>query len=493
MRAVLFLSAALLAAAAPSSESFRSLSSRQANSAPVSRPAKGLFEPTSNAKDVTSEKPAGQEQPKFADQNTMIINAKEVTGAISNGSIPEKDVPSAVQNLFLAASPTATPVSVSDSMIKAKAAFEIKNASPTGNASEPNFMASALGLMMDGFVNDNVRNTVQNKDAVPVFANPPVPADKSFYTKEGNAPFSVPEELLRSAIQIPPTFSWGQKQPVLMCPGTGATGFETFSTTVGKLLATTDFADPVYLIIPGRLMDDVQINAEFVAYAIQYMNVMTNRNVAAVTWSQGSLDVQWALKYWPSTRNVVTDFIPLSPDFRGTRLAHLLCSAKTQRDMIACTPAVYQQTYNSHLISTLRRDGGDSAYVPTTTVYSQYDEVVQPQSGRGASGFIGDANGVGVSNNLLQEVCQGQEGAGGFLHEGVIYSATAYALIVDALTHDGPADIERVRGTCSQTTPPGVMDADVLQVEALMVVILFRLLTFTPKVSAEPPIKDYAA
>lgn len=493
MRAVLFLSAALLAAAAPSSESFRSLSSRQTNSAPISRPVKGLFDSTSNSKDVTPEKSAVQTPPKFVDQNHMITNAKEVTSAISNGSIPEKDVPSAVQNLFLAASPTATPVSVADSMSKAKSAFEIQNASPTGNASEPNYMASALGLMMDGFVNDDVRNTVQNKDAVPVFANPPVPGDKSFYTKEGNAPFSVPEELLRSAIQIPPTFSWGQKQPVLMCPGTGATGFETFSTTVGKLLATTDFADPVYLIIPGRLMDDVQINAEFVAYAIQYMNVMTNRNVAAVTWSQGSLDVQWALKYWPSTRNVVTDFIPLSPDFRGTKLAHLLCSAKTQRDMIACTPAVYQQTYNSRLISTLRRDGGDSAYVPTTTVYSQYDEVVQPQTGRGASGFIGDANGVGVSNNLLQEVCQGQEGAGGFLHEGVIYSATAYALIVDALTHDGPADIERVRGSCSQTTPAGVMDADVLQVEALMVVILFRLLTFTPKVSAEPAIKDYAA
>lgn len=137
--------------------------------------------------------------------------------------------------------------------------------------------------------------------------NNPVPSDKSFYNNvDGNAPFSVDEETLRAAIYIPPGFTWGKKQPIVLSPGTGGYGYSQFASNIGKLLATTDYADPIYLNIPGALLADAQVNAEYVAYALQYFNVMTSRKPAIVTWSQGSLDTQWAFSSYS---------FPLVPQF----------------------------------------------------------------------------------------------------------------------------------------------------------------------------------
>lgn len=132
--------------------------------------------------------------------------------------------------------------------------------------------------------------------------NDPVPSEKSFYNNvDGNAPFSVDEETLRAAIYIPSGFTWGEMQPVIMSPGTGAYGYVNFASNMGKLLATTDYADPVYLNIPYALLYDAQISAEYVAYAIQYFYAMTSKKPAIVTWSQGSLDTQWAFSLYPFT------------------------------------------------------------------------------------------------------------------------------------------------------------------------------------------------
>ncbi|KAI6247875.1 Lipase B [Erysiphe necator] len=490
MRVTLLLSSALTVAAIPAA--FDSNFLKSSSTSRLTSNGRVMLATDANPSGNAADNDYNSVPSSFRDENNMVGHAKYVSGSIANGTITEKDAPSVIQALFMAATPTSTPTSIPDTMARANSAFKMQNTSPSGNSTEPNLMASALDMMMNGLVTPETHNNILNKAAVPTFNNPPVPAEKNFYTKEGNAPFSLPEEQLRSAIQIPPTFTYGQKQPVLMAPGTGASGYETFGNTMGKLLATTPFADPVYISIPGNLLNDVQINAEFVAYALQYLQAMTNQNVAIVTWSQGSLDMQWSLKYWPSIRNITTDFIAISPDFHGTRLAYLLCTGNQNINMIGCTPAISQQAYNSRFINRLRQNGGDAAYVPTTTVYSQFDEIVQPQFGRQASGIIREGNGVAVSNNLLQDVCRGQEGAGLFLHEGVLYSSTAYALVVDALTHDGPGSIDRVRSTCSQTTPEGITDLDVVQVEALIVVILFRVLTFAPKVVREPELKEYA-
>lgn len=55
------------------------------------------------------------------------------------------------------------------------------------------------------------------------------------------------------------------------------------------------------------------------------MDSITSQNVSVISWSQGGLDTQWAVKYWPSTRNVTSNFIAQSPDFHGTVLAYITC------------------------------------------------------------------------------------------------------------------------------------------------------------------------
>lgn len=137
----------------------------------------------------------------------------------------------------------------------------------------------------------------------------------------GDAPYSVAEADLRAAIKIPQTFTYGKKMPVILSPGTGVTGTQTFSGNFMKLLANSSTVEPVVLDIPDNLLDDIQVNSEYVAYAMNYVSgISSNSKVSVVTWSQGSINMQWAVKYWPSTRAVVSDFIAVSPDINGSNI-----------------------------------------------------------------------------------------------------------------------------------------------------------------------------
>ena len=320
-----------------------------------------------------------------------------------------------------------------------------------------------------------------------------VPYKKVFYnTIPGNAPFDITESALLAAIYIPPGFTWGAKQPVLMAPGTGTTGVQSFASNIGKLLSKTSFADPVYLNVPNNLLDDAQGNAEYVAYALQYLHAMTGKKAAIVTWSQGSLDAQWAFKYWPSIPKIVTDHIAISPDYHGTVLAYALCPGFATGNEIACTPSVIQQRYNSDFIAKLRSNNGSSAYVPTTTVYSITDEIVQPQAGTTASGYIRDARNVGVSNTELQGACLAQPAGGVYTHEGVLYNPVAYALVVDALTHEGPGKFARVARQCGELVAAGLSLFDVIQTESLIPIAVMNIAAYEPKVASEPALRAYA-
>jgi hypothetical protein len=212
-----------------------------------------------------------------------------------------------------------------------------------------------------------------SSSAAPVDTLPPYTGDNSdqnnnpknpsspVYPKDtvADAPYSIPEDQLRGVIRIPPGFSYGAKPPLIMVPGTGSTGYLTFTGNFIKQFTGSAFADPVWLNIPDYLYDDAQLNAEYVAYAINYISgVSGKKNVSVIAWSQGNLDTQWALKYWPSTRSIVSDFISISPDFHGTITAYETCSAASP-----CPPSVIQQEYNSNFVTTLRANGGDSAYV----------------------------------------------------------------------------------------------------------------------------------
>lgn len=308
-----------------------------------------------------------------------------------------------------------------------------------------------------------------------------------------DAPYDLPESKLRGAIHIPPEFRYGAPgapQPIILVPGTGNTGYLNFQGNYIKLLKNSHVADPVWLNIPDFLNDDAQTNAEYVAYAINYISrISGNKKIAVATWSQGGIDAQWALKFWPSTRSKVTDLIAFSPDYKGTYLANFAATPG-----IPLPVAYLQQDYYSNFIKALRSDGGDSAYVPTTNIYSGFfDEIVEPQQGQNASAYLLDARHVGVTNNEVQSICPGQPAGSFYAHEGTLYNPIGYALFVDALKHDGPGRVDRIQGQlktmCGDYLTPGLDLADFLLTENTILAAVVTLLLNPHKSTVEPAIK----
>lgn len=347
---------------------------------------------------------------------------------------------------------------------------------------------AGLVSVLDGYA-DTRLDSVDND-------NPPVSSNAAIYPskKSDDAPYSVPEEKLRAAIQIPESFSYGKngKKPVILVPGTGVPAGLTYHFSFGKLAEAVPEADVLWVNIPRATLDDAQKNAEYVAYAINYISARSaTSNVSVLAWSQGALNAQWALKYWPSTRDIVEDLILMSPDFHGSASRELVCPLL---DPIACAPSIWQQGYGSDFIRTLRADGGDSAYVPTTSIYSTTDEFVQPMSGDNASALLSNAHHAGVTNNHLQDICSGQVAGGIYTHEGVLYNPVSWALAVDALTHDGPGNVSRIDldAACQRFLAPQLELDDLLGTEGLLLVSTVELLVYQPKMVHEPEIAGYA-
>ncbi|KAH6954434.1 hypothetical protein DER45DRAFT_507359 [Fusarium avenaceum] len=318
------------------------------------------------------------------------------------------------------------------------------------------------------------------------------PKGKSVYPRvlKCDASYTVPEAKLRAAIHIPDTFTYGRLPPVILFPGTGSTGYTAFRGNFIPLLTGVDWADPVWVNVPGLLLDDAQTNAEYAAYALNYIAALSKRNVQIIGWSQGNIDIQWAFKYWPSTRKVTEDHVAVSADYKGTILANFVDISG-----ITNAPSVVQQEAGSNFIRTLRSGGGDSGYVPTTSLYSSFfDEIVQPQKGTGASAYLLDARKVGVTNAEVQQVCFGKLGGSFYTHESMLANPLTFALTKDALTHKGPGKISRLdlAKVCSTSLAPGLGLEDLLITENAIAIAGISLVLYLPKVKQEPAVKQYA-
>ncbi|GAB7338950.1 hypothetical protein MBLNU457_5623t1 [Dothideomycetes sp. NU457] len=384
--------------------------------------------------------------------------------------------------------PTASPTDEADAISRLSSIVQV--AQPT------NIIEYDALLVLNGLTTISVANGIG--DVLGEFSqmdsssnsNPDPPT--SVYPQKGpcDAPYSVSEDKLRSAIYIPDSFTHGAKPPVILFPGTGATGYITFDGNFIPLLQNVDYADPVWVNVPTFLLQDAQLSAEYAAYAINYIASLTNSNVSMIAWSQGNINTQWAYKYWPSTRSVVNNHIAISPDYKGTVLANFIDITG-----LANEAAILQQQYFSNYITTMRANDGDSAYVPTTTVYSGFfDEIVEPQQGTNASAYLLDARNVGVSNTEVQLACPGLPAGSFYTHEGVLYNPIAYGLAMDALKNGGPGQLSRVdtASLCQMYASPGLTLEDILVTENAILVAGIALVAGTPKLSVEPPISPYA-
>ncbi|HWJ81603.1 MAG TPA: lipase [Nocardioides sp.] len=242
------------------------------------------------------------------------------------------------------------------------------------------------------------------------------------------------------------------------------------------------------MTMPHHTFGDIQTAAEYIVHAIRTMYRRTGEKVAILGHSQGGMSGRWALRFWPDLRDKVSEVIGMAPSNHGTK-SLVQCVPGVTR----CVPAVWQQSWGSHFVQALNSRAETFAGIDYTNIYTRNDEVVTPPAE--ASGLT---TGAGrISNVEVQDVCPLDP------YEHVLMgtvSPAVHALVMDALTHRGPADPARVdRAACNQLYMPGIDPTD-LQANAAPLLALPSLLstslpevTFSgaPMLDREPPLRCY--
>ncbi len=233
------------------------------------------------------------------------------------------------------------------------------------------------------------------------------------------------------------------RDPLLLLAGTTVTSRDNFSWNYERALRERDIP---YCVSdePGELaknLGDVQLRGEYVVHALREMHRRSGRRVAVYGHSQGGMVARWALRFWPDTRVLVSDVIGAAPSNHGTILAAGIC-------IPGCAPAIWQQSHTSAFTRALNSGAETFAGIDYTTIASRLDEVVVPYTSQALSGP------GRIANAVIQQICPADPAE----HLVVGTSdAVAFALVMDALAHDGPADPARIdRAVCTQVAHPGV-------------------------------------
>ncbi|MGI8493532.1 MAG: hypothetical protein ACR2NJ_12415 [Acidimicrobiales bacterium] len=205
------------------------------------------------------------------------------------------------------------------------------------------------------------------------------------------------------------------------------------------------------------------------------MRQRSAKDVAVVTHSQGGMEARWAIRWWPSARSHVADLLMLASPNHGIVTADL-CAASGN-----CWPAVWQMASGSRFLRALDAVE-DPSGVAITNIYSLTDELVEPASTVALSG-------PNVSNAAIQQFCKRVVN-----HAGLLDDSVAWALVVDALGHPGPAVPGRVPASvCAQLFAPGLGGAEVLAGNAALYAdAVTKGFAGTLGVRSEPALRAYA-
>lgn len=256
---------------------------------------------------------------------------------------------------------------------------------------------------------------------------------------------SVPTATLAKALHCPATFKDDKHEPVLLVHGTFTDDKAEWSWSYVPALARLGF-DVCTVTFPDHSMGDMQIQAEYVVYAVRQIVARTGEKVGMIGGSQGTLHPRWAVKWWPDVRDDVEDLIQLAAPNHGTIVATL--GTKTGRCFASC----WQMADTSNYIKALNTGDETPGDISYTSIYTLTDELVEPQVPVSTSLLDG------ASNIQVQSLCPGRPTD----HVAISTSdAVGFALAVDAITHPGPADAKRFDiATCLQTYPAGANPAD---------------------------------
>jgi pimeloyl-ACP methyl ester carboxylesterase len=300
-------------------------------------------------------------------------------------------------------------------------------------------------------------------------------------TPASGPPFDVPPAALAASLSCHGTLSAGTVGPVLLIPGTTLEPKANFDWNYEPALAAAGIGYCA-VTLPDHGMSDIQTAAEYVVYALRTMRAQAGRAVDVVGYSQGGMISRWTLKYWPDTRADVSDVIGIDPSNHGTLDAVPLCAP-------VCAASIWQQRVGSAFLTAL--NAGQETYpgIDYTVVYSLEDEVVFPNFGPAALSTLHTGPGA-IANIAVQQICPLD------LADHVTMGTTdpvGYAVVMDALTHAGPASASRVsRSVCLRQLMPAVNPFTLAANELRVGAEAASSLATAPILAHEPALKPYA-
>lgn len=295
----------------------------------------------------------------------------------------------------------------------------------------------------------------------------------------------VSQAALRRAMECSGNPSRGPR-PVFLNAATSVTPEENFSWNWMKAFD----AQGRYwctMKMPFHTFGDIQTAAEYIVFAVREMHRRTDRKIAILGHSQGGMSGRWALRFWPDLRTKVAEVIGMAPSNHGT-----LSLATCIEGLTRCTPAVWQQGAESMFVRALNSRAETFAGIDYTNVFTALDEVVTPPKSSGLTTGKGR-----IANVKVQDVCPLDP------YEHVLMgtvSPAVYGIVMDALSHTGPARPERVsRSVCRRLYMPGVDPTDLRSFLPALMALPSLVSTAVPSVTfsgaplltREPQLRSY--
>lgn len=235
----------------------------------------------------------------------------------------------------------------------------------------------------------------------------------------------TPEATLRAALDCPETLDDPDHEPLLLVHGTFTNAAENWGFNWLPVYRAEGW-DVCTVTLPNRSLGDMQVQAEYVVFAVREMAARSGEKVDVMGHSQGAVHPRWAVKWWPDVQASVDDLVLLAGPQHGT--------AAAGDSPFGCFPSCWQMQSGSNYLNALNAGDETPGAISYTSIYTLTDELVQPQFPESTSALEGG------TNVLIQDVCPGRPAEHAFL----MSDHAVHAVAIDALTNPGPADTTRL-------------------------------------------------
>ncbi len=301
----------------------------------------------------------------------------------------------------------------------------------------------------------------------------PAAASAALNSQSSEPAITVPAAKVQAAMVCKGNVAHAHRGAILLVPGTFATAEVNWSWNWQKLLPTMGWA-ACTITLPQTGAGDIQANTEYVVSAIRMLAQRSGRPIAVMSHSQGGLEARWALRWWPDTRADVDKVITLGAPNYGALYPDQHCTAPD-----SCSASLWQMRSDSKFLAALNRHAGTFG-VPWTSITTSADTIfVAPSAARLP----------GASNILVQQLCPSDQAQ----HNNLPYDGPTSGIVLDALSHKGPAELSRVsKSYCDMPTMKGTTLAEATQIlNNYTSILLHDLGPDGPRSQGEPPLACY--